>query len=101
MIPATHKAKAEIARNLRISRRHIYDVLREHEPASPAVAVRLGKLIGDGAGMQVGMRAAHDTWNAGREVDVSRFPRVPAGAALSEAYRKVARPRGIEPLFSP
>jgi len=50
VIPATGKTKAEIARLLGISRQHLYDVLRERKPVSPAVAVRLGKLFGDGAG---------------------------------------------------
>jgi plasmid maintenance system antidote protein VapI len=31
---------------------------------SPAVAVRMGKLFGDDAGVWVRMQAAYDTWNA-------------------------------------
>jgi hypothetical protein len=31
-----------------ISRQHLYDILEERKPVSPAVAVRLGKLFGDG-----------------------------------------------------
>jgi antitoxin HigA-1 len=50
VIPATDRTKAEIARLLGISRQHLYDILRERKPVSPAVAVRLGKLFGDGAG---------------------------------------------------
>jgi antitoxin HigA-1 len=50
VIPATGKTKAEIARLLGILRQHLYDVLRERKPVSPAIAVRLGKLFGDGAG---------------------------------------------------
>jgi antitoxin HigA-1 len=71
VIPATGKTKAEIARFLGISRQHLYDILRERKPVSPAVAVRLGKLFGDGAGVWVRMQAAHDTWRAEREEDVS------------------------------
>ena len=52
LIPATGKTKAEIAQLLGISRQHLYDVLRERKPVSPAVAVRLGKLFGDGAGVE-------------------------------------------------
>ena len=47
MIPATGRTKAEIAQLLGISRQHLYDILRERKPVSPAVAVRLGKLFGD------------------------------------------------------
>jgi plasmid maintenance system antidote protein VapI len=43
--------------------------LRERKPASPAVAVRLGKLFGDGAGIWLRMQAAYDTRNAERKED--------------------------------
>jgi antitoxin HigA-1 len=75
VISATGKTKAEIARLLGISRPHLYDVLRERKPVSPAVAVRLGKLFGGGAGVWVRMQAAYDTWHAEREEDVSGIPR--------------------------
>ena len=74
VIPATGKTKAEIAQLLGISRQHLYDILRERKPVSPAVAVRLGKLFGDGAGVWVRMQAAYDTWHAEREEDVSGIP---------------------------
>jgi addiction module HigA family antidote len=56
VIPTTGKTKAEIARLLGISREHLYDILRERKPVSPAVAVRLGKLFGDGARAWVRMQ---------------------------------------------
>jgi addiction module HigA family antidote len=81
MIPATGKTKAEIARLLGISRQHLYDILRERKPVSPAVAVRLGKLFGDGAGVWIRMQAAYDTWHAEREEDVSEIPTIGVKAA--------------------
>jgi antitoxin HigA-1 len=74
MIPATGRTKAEIAQLLGISCQRLYDILRERKPVSPAVAVRLGKLFGDGAGIWVRMQAAYDTWNAERKEDVSKIP---------------------------
>ena len=74
VIPATGRSKAEIARLLGISRQHLYDILAETRPVSPAMAVRLGKLFGNGAGLWSRMQAAHDTWRAEREVDVSDVP---------------------------
>ncbi len=71
IIAATEKSKTEIARMLGISRQHLHDILSERKPVSPAVAVRLGKLFGDGAGVWVRMQAAYDTWHAERSVDVS------------------------------
>jgi len=61
VIPATGRSKSEIAQLLGISRQHLYDILRERKPVTPNVAVRLGKLFGDGPGAWVRMQAAHDT----------------------------------------
>ena len=68
VIPATGKSKAEIASLLGISRQHLYDILAERKPVSAAVAVRLGKLFGDGAGVWVRMQGAYDTWHAERDL---------------------------------
>ena len=81
VIPATGRTKAEIAQLLGISRQHLYDILRERKPVSPAMAVRLGKLFGDGAGVWVRMQAAYDTWHAERKEDVSKIPTLRAKAA--------------------
>jgi len=81
VIPATGRTKAEIAQMFGISRQHLYDILRERKPVSPAVAVRLGKLFGDGAGVWVRMQAAYDTWKAERKEDVSKIPTLRVKAA--------------------
>ena len=38
VIPATGKSKAEIATLLGISRQHLYDILKERKPVSPATS---------------------------------------------------------------
>src|SRR5437660_2447621 len=81
IIPAIGRTKAEIAQFLGISRQHLHDILRERKPVSPVVAVRLGKLFGDGAGVWVRMQAAYDTWHAERKEDVSRIPTLRGNAA--------------------
>lgn len=78
-IPATGKSKAEIARLLGISRQTLYDILNQKQPVTPAIAVRLGKLFGDGAGVWIRMQAAYDIWRAEREVDVSAIPTLEIG----------------------
>jgi antitoxin HigA-1 len=78
VIPATGRTKIDIANLLGISRQHLYDILREAKPVFPAVAVRLGKLFGDGAAPWLRMQAAHDTWHAEREIDVSEIPTIRA-----------------------
>lgn len=74
VLPAVGKPKAEIARLLGISRQQLYDILDEKKPVSPAMAVRLGKLFGNGAALWVRMQGAYDTWQAERDVDVSGIP---------------------------
>jgi addiction module HigA family antidote len=81
IIPATGRTKAEIAGLLGISRQHLYDILQEKKPVSPAVAVRLGKLFGDGAGIWTRMQAAYDTWHAERTEDVRHIPTIKTKAA--------------------
>ena len=81
VIPATGRTKSEIAGLLGISRQHLYDILRERKPVSPPVAVRLGKLFGDGAGAWTRMQAAYDTWHAEQAEDVSGIPTIRAKAA--------------------
>jgi addiction module HigA family antidote len=83
VIPSTGRSKAEIAALLGISRQHLYDVLNERKPVSASVAVRLGKLFGDGAGVWVRMQGAYDTWHAERELadEIRKIPRLKTAAA--------------------
>ena len=81
VIPATGRTKVEIAGLLGISRQHLYDILQERKPVSATVAVRLGKLFGDGAGIWTRMQAAYDTWQAEQTEDVSHIPTIKAKAA--------------------
>lgn len=81
VIPATGYNKVEIAKMLGISRQHLYDILREAKPVSPAIAVRLGKLFGDGAAVWSRMQTAYDVWHAEREEDVSAIPTIRSKAA--------------------
>ena len=83
VIPATGKTKTEIAALLGISRQHLYDILEERKPVSPAVAVRLGKLFGDGAGVWARMQSSYDTWRAERELaaEIKKIPTLKPAAA--------------------
>jgi addiction module HigA family antidote len=73
LIPATGKSVSAIAGLMGITRQHLNDIVHERKPVSPEVAVLLGKLFGDGAGVWTRMQAAYDTWHAEREVDVSKI----------------------------
>lgn len=74
VLPEVKKSKAEISRLLGISRQHLHDILAERKPVSPEVAVRLGKLFGNGASIWIRMQGAYDEWQASRSVDVSEIP---------------------------
>jgi addiction module HigA family antidote len=78
VIPATGKTKSEIARLLGISRQQLYAILDERAPVSPAVAVRLGKLFGNGAGLWARMQAAYDIWQVEQAIDLSAIPTLTA-----------------------
>lgn len=78
VLPATGMTKVEIARLLGISRQQLYDILDEKRPVSPTVAVKLGKLFGNGAGVWARMQAAYDIWQAEQTVDVSTIPTLAA-----------------------
>lgn len=74
VIPSTGRTKTEIAAMLGISRQHLHDILSEKKPVSPEVAVRLGKLFGNGPAVWLGMQIALDTWDAEQNVDTSAIP---------------------------
>src|SRR6266851_2619942 len=48
ILPALDRSKTEIARLLGVSRQTLYDVLKEKQPVTPVMALRLGKLCGNG-----------------------------------------------------
>jgi addiction module HigA family antidote len=78
ILPAIQRPEREIAELLKISRRHLHAILSEKKPISPAIAVRLGKLFGNGAGIWVRMQAEVDVWRAAQSEDVSRIPTIKA-----------------------
>lgn len=51
VLPAAGKTKVEIASMLGVSRQTLYDILPEKQAVTPAIAVRLGKLFGNGPGI--------------------------------------------------
>jgi antitoxin HigA-1 len=74
VLPALGKPKTEIARLLGISRQSLHDVLTGHQSVSPIMAVKLGKLCGNGPRLWLNMQTAHDLWKAEKEIDVSNIP---------------------------
>jgi addiction module HigA family antidote len=74
VLPALGQSKAEIARLLGISRQALYDILNEKAPVTAEMAVKLGKLCGNGPNLWINLQCAYDLWHAERRIDVSRIP---------------------------
>jgi addiction module HigA family antidote len=68
VIPATGASKVEIASLLGISRQTLYDILGERQSVTPAIAVRLGKLFGNGPELWLNMQQTYDLWHVQREL---------------------------------
>lgn len=60
VVPGLARPKAEIARALGVSRHTLYELLGERQPVTPQMALRLGKLCGNGPGLWLRMQVAYD-----------------------------------------
>jgi addiction module HigA family antidote len=74
ILPALGRSKTEIAGLLGISRQTLHDIMTEKQPVTVAMAVRLGKLVGNGPVFWLNLQRAYDLERAEREVDVSAIP---------------------------
>ena len=78
ILPAANVSKSEIARMLGVSRQTLYDILEERQPVTAPMAVRFGKLFGNGPAIWINLQRAYDLERAEREVDTSRIPTLAA-----------------------
>jgi addiction module HigA family antidote len=76
ILPVLGKSKTEIASLLGISRQTLYDILDERQPVTPAMALRLGKLCGNGPRLWINLQRTCDLWKAEKEIgkDVEKIP---------------------------
>ena len=68
VLPALGLPKAEIARLLGISRQTLYEILHEKQPVTPAMALRVGKLCGNGPDLWVNLQQNFDLQKAEAEL---------------------------------
>lgn len=71
ILPSVSASKTAIAASLGISRQHLYAILRCEQPVSAELAVKLGKLFGNGGRIWLNMQRNHDLAMAEKTVDVS------------------------------
>jgi addiction module HigA family antidote len=83
VLPALGRPKSEIAALLGVSRQTLYNILDEQQPVTAAMAVRLGKLCGNGAEIWLNLQRRYDLQQALKDIDVSKIPtlKTPAAAA--------------------
>jgi len=80
ILPALKRPKTEIARLLGVSRQTLYDILDERQPVTPAMALRIGKLCGNGPDLWLNLQKRHDLWKAEQKIgkDVAKIPTLSA-----------------------
>jgi len=76
VLPAIGKPKTEIARLLGVSRQTLHDILEEKQPVTPAMALRIGKLCGNGPNIWLNLQQRYDLRRAEKEIgsEVKRIP---------------------------
>ena len=80
VLPALSKSRTAVAEALGISRQTLYAILNEKQPVTAEMAVRFGKLFGNGTGFWINLQRLHDMARAERAVDVSGIPTLEARA---------------------
>ena len=68
ILPALDRPKTEIAKLLGVSRQTLYDILAGKQPVTPAMALRLGKLCGNGPDLWLNLQKRYDLQRAEREL---------------------------------
>ena len=68
ILPALDRPKTEIAKLLGVSRQTLYDVLAEKQPVTPGMALRLGKLCGNGPDLWLNLQKRYDLDRAQQEL---------------------------------
>jgi addiction module HigA family antidote len=80
VLPSLGKSKTEIASLLGISRQTLFDILRERQPVTPAMALRFGKLLGNGPELWIDLRRAYDLYVAEKQLGkaLAKIPTITA-----------------------
>jgi len=68
VLPALAITTTEAARLLGVSRQSLHAILSGRSGITPAMALRIGKLCGNGPDIWLRMQQAHDLWHAQRKM---------------------------------
>ncbi len=80
ILPALARPHAEIARLLGISRQTLHAILTERQPVTPLMALKLGKLCGNGPDLWLALQAHYDLDRVGRarRTEIAAIPTLAA-----------------------
>ena len=68
VLPALRITVKDAADKLGVSRQTLHAILSEKSAITPEMAVRIGKLCGNGPDLWLRMQIAHDLWQAERDL---------------------------------
>ncbi len=80
ILPAIGKPKTEIVKLLGIGRQTLYDILSESQPVTTPIALRLGKLVGNGPEFWLNLQQRFDIYAAEQELakEIAKIPTLTA-----------------------
>jgi addiction module HigA family antidote len=68
VLPALKLSVSAAARELGVTRQNLHNVLAERQALSPEMALRVGKLCGNGPDLWLNMQRNYDLWEARERV---------------------------------
>src|ERR1043166_8707102 len=76
VLPALGRTRAEIARLLGVSRQTLHAILTERTPVTPEMALRLGKLCGNGPELWLSLQSRYDLARLSRmkQAEIAAIP---------------------------
>jgi antitoxin HigA-1 len=78
VLPALGLSVSEAARRLGVSRQQLHRILACTHPITTEMALRIGRLAGNGPGLWLRMQQAHDLWHAEQRLKEELAQIVPA-----------------------
>jgi len=90
ILPVLDRPKTEIARLLGVSRQTLYDILEERQPVTPTMALRLGKLCGNGPDLWLNLQKRYDLHLARQKLGET-IRKIPDAGSRLNTYRILTR----------
>jgi addiction module HigA family antidote len=80
VVPALGRSRTELARLLGVSRQTLHAIMTERAPVTPEMALRLGKLCGNGPDLWLNLQARYDLERLGKakRAEIAAIPTLAA-----------------------